>query len=111
MTIYLRSRVNENSTINSEAKCVPITIVVSGEAAKGQKMLDDLCSKPELRVTGFSWSDTAPVRVQHEDGSYEMVDSGIKILRIDINFYMAEYPEFEAEVNGNAGSETATEVG
>ena len=107
MTTYLRYRVNENGTVNSQIKCVPITIVVSGETAKAQKFLDDLCTKQELRVTGFTWSDTPLVRVQHEDGTYEMVDSGIKILKVDINCYMAEYPEFEAEINGGS----ATEVG
>lgn len=111
MNTYLRSRLNEDDTTRSDVKCVPITIVVSGDAAKGQKMLDDLCTKPSLRLTGFSWSDTNPVRVQHEDGTYEMVDSGIKILKVDLNFYMAEYPEFEKEINKNAESGQAAAEG
>ncbi|MBO4681493.1 MAG: hypothetical protein J5623_06275 [Clostridiales bacterium] len=111
MTIYTRSRLNENGTANSQAKCVSITVVVRGDPEKEQKLIDDLTKKKSLLVTGFSWTNTDPIRVQREDGTYEFVDSGEKILRFDVNFYMAEYPEFEAEVNGNAGSETATEVG
>jgi hypothetical protein len=54
---YQDARIKATSTETSGVECARITIVVNGSAEACQAMIDDLCTKPALRITGFEWDD------------------------------------------------------
>ena len=59
-------------------------------------MIDDLCTKPSVRITGFSWEKLDPVeRLNPTTGGYEYVDSGKVRLKLDVNLYMADFADYE----------------
>lgn len=104
---YNNARNKANSTTSSGVQCVSLSLSVKGTPAACQAMIDDLCSKPAVRITGFEWETLDPVeRFNEKTGTYEYVDSGKIRLHIDVNLYMADVADYEAAVaDAVAGSE------
>ena len=75
-------------TIASGISAADVTIVLTGNEFRSQKLLDDILVKPSMRVTGFAWDDLPPVVHTYEDGSVEVMDTGEKMLTIRLKLYM-----------------------
>lgn len=96
LQVYYNESVNGvDSTIPAEVQCASITMVVQGTKEKCQAVIDDLTKKPSIRVRGFSWSDPAPIYTIDDDGNKTLVNGNSKELKLDLNFYMSEKPQFE----------------
>ena len=96
LTPYDNARNNCRSTQSSGVQSVGITIVVTGTKKACQAMIDDLCTKPALRITGFEWKELDAVeKVDPETGNVELVNSGKVRLRISVNLYMADISDYE----------------
>ncbi len=97
---YSNARNNAKSTSSSGVQCAGLTIVVTGTPAACQALIDDLCTKPAVRITGFSWEKLDMIEHYNEQtGMYEYVDSGKIRLRIDLNLYMADVADYESAVS------------
>lgn len=94
---YNEAIANANTTVYSEAQCAKITIVIQGPEAKCQQLIDDITKNPSIRVRGFSWGDVTPVYYEDAEGNKTLMNGGYKELKIDLNFYMAEKPQFDNE--------------
>lgn len=93
---YDSARNNTNSTSSSGVQCVGLSITMTGSQAACQAMIDDLCTKPAVRITGFSWEKLDPVeRLNPTTGVYEYVDSGKVRLVLNVNLYMADFADYE----------------
>ena len=93
---YDSARNNANSTSSSGVQCVALSLSMTGSQAACQAMIDDLCTKPAVRITGFSWEKLDPVeRLNPTTGLYEYVDSGKVRLKLDVNLYMADFADYE----------------
>lgn len=100
LTPYDNARNNCRSTQSSGVQRVGITIVVTGTQKACQAMIDDLCTKPALRITGFEWDDVdVTEKVNPETGEVELVNAGTVRLRISVNLYMADISDYEVAVS------------
>ena len=98
LQVYYSSAVNGVTTTEpAEIQCASITIVISGSESKCQELIDDITKNPSIRITGFSWSDTSPIYVTDAEGNKTLVNAGYKQLRIDLNLYMTDKPQFDTE--------------
>lgn len=96
LQVYYNESVNGvSSTVPAEVQCAKITIVVQGTKDKLQAVIDDLTKKPSIRVRGFSWKDATPVYVTDEEGNKTLINGNSKELKLDLNFYMSDKPQFE----------------
>ena len=96
LQVYYNESVNGvESTIPAEVQCASITIVVQGTKEKCQAVIDDLTKNPSIRVRGFSWKDPVPVYAIDDDGNKTLVNGNSKELKLDLNFYMSDKPQFE----------------
>lgn len=96
LTPYENTRYNCSSTKSSGVRCVSLTLVVTGTRKACQAMIDDLCTKDALRITGFEWSEVDYIeKVNPETGAVELVDSGKVRLKISINLYMADIADYD----------------
>ena len=96
---YNTARNGSKSTQASGVQCVGLTLVITGSRSSCQAFIDDVASKPAVRVTGFSWEKVDKIEVvNQETGSVELTDPGTARLRIDINLYMADVADYEASV-------------
>ena len=94
---YNQAIADANTTVFSEAQCARITIVIQGPEAKCQQLIDDITKNPSIRVRGFSWADATPVYYEDAEGNKTLMNAGYKELKIDLNFYMADKPQFDTE--------------
>lgn len=88
MESYAEGQRNVSSTESSNILCVRLNIVVEGDPAVEQAVIDDLTHNPSLRVTGFNWIKLDPAAFVLEDGSIVMVESEARQLQISVNLYM-----------------------
>ena len=59
-------------------------------------MIDDLCTKDAVRITGFEWKEVDYIeKVDPETGVISLVDSGKVRLRISVNLYMANIADYD----------------
>ncbi len=99
LTTYAKARSNANSTESSGIQCVSISLTITGSKSACQAMIDDLCTKSAVRITGFEWSSVDLVeQVDPVTGNVKLVDSGKVRLRIDVNLYMADVADYSAAV-------------
>ena len=99
LTTYDNARRNASSTESSGVQCVSISLSITGTKSGCQALIDDLCTKPAVRVTGFTWEKLDPVeRINEQTGMVEYVDSGKVRLRIDVNLYMTDVADYESAV-------------
>ena len=84
-----------NSTEASGVQCVGLQLVCTGTQSVCQSFIDDICTKPAIRVTGFTWSKVDPVEIYNEvTERYETKDSGKVRLTISFNLYMTEITDY-----------------
>lgn len=107
MAPYDNAKKQTNSTASSGVQCVELSLTMTGTKAACQALIDDLCTKPSVRITGFSWEKLDPIeRFNQTTGTYEYVDSGKVRLRINVNLYMADFADYESAVtDAVAGAE------
>ena len=100
---YTNAKNKCKSTESSGVMCADLTLVVTGSRSVCQAFIDDICSKPAIRVTGFKWSKVDPVEVYNEETKrYEKKDSGNVRLSISFNLYMADVADYSTAVNDSA---------
>lgn len=100
---YSNARSKANSTESSGVQCVALTLVVTGPRSVCQAFIDDICTKPAVRVTGFEWSKVDPIEYFDEaTGRYEKKESGDVRLRISFNLYMADVADYSTAVTDPA---------
>lgn len=96
LTPYITARSNTTSTVSSGVQRVALTLVVTGSRQTCQAFIDDISTKPAVRVTGFEWGKVEYIEVYNEEtGRYEQKNSGKVRLRISFNLYMAEIADYE----------------
>ena len=99
ITPYENARNKSKSTSSSGVQCANLTLVVTGKQKDCQALIDDLCTKPSVRITSFEWEKTKIERVNPETGYKEIVDSGNARLKISVNLYMADITDYETAVS------------
>ncbi len=100
ITPYETARSKSKSTSSSGVQCANLTLVVTGSQKKCQALIDDLCTKPSVRITGFEWEELNMVeKTNPETGAIELVDSGKVRLKISVNLYMADITDYETAVS------------
>ena len=87
---YMNGIRNASSTTEAGILCVNLSIVVEGDKAEEQAMIDELTHNPSVRVTGFNWVKLDPVTFLLEDGSILVVESEVSQLYISVNLYMKD---------------------
>ena len=87
---YMNGMRNSSGTTGSGILCVGLSIVVEGDQAEEQAIIDELTHNPSLRVTSFNWVQLDPVTFLLEDGSILVVDSETSQLHISVNLYMKD---------------------
>ena len=107
MAPYDKARKQTTSTASSGVQCVELSLSMTGTKAACQAFIDDLCTKPSVRITGFTWEKLDMVeRFNQTTGQYEYVDSGKVRLKITVNLYMADFVDYESAVaDAVAGAE------
>lgn len=106
---YNQARANCGDTTFSEVQCANLTLIMMGTEDSCQALIDDLCTKPSIRITGFEWTSLEDMEVVNgETGEIELVESDMYRLRIDLRFYMAnvaDYQEVVSDAMEAAGAE------
>ena len=103
LTPYLTARTNTNTTASSGVQSVGLTLVVTGSRKACQSFIDDICSKPAVRITSFSWSEVDKLEVYNEEtGVVELKDSGKVRLTVSFNLYMADVADYSTAVSDSA---------
>ena len=98
LTTYDNARRNASSTKSSGVQCAGISLTITGSKAACQALIDDLCTKPAVRITSFEWDKVDPVeQVDPVTGNVKLVDSGKVRLRIDVNLYMADVADYTVD--------------
>jgi len=85
------------NTTTSQVQCARITIVIQGPKNKCQSLIDDITKNPSIRVRGFSWSNAEPVYSVDTEGNKILMNSGYAELKLDLNFYMCDKPQFDSK--------------
>jgi hypothetical protein len=88
MEAYSEKQMTVKDTKASGVQAADVTIVLTGNGDRAQKLLDDILVKPSIRVTGFAWDDTPPVVRTLEDGTVLVSDSRDKQLTVRLKLYM-----------------------
>lgn len=97
---YTTARSNSNSTFFSGVQCAELQIVVTGKPEVCQAFIDDICTKPSVRVTGFEWAKVSLIEVYNaETDTYDKVDPGTMRLTITLNLYMADIADYNVVVS------------
>lgn len=92
---YSTAKSRCNSTESSGVQCVSLELVCTGSQRECQAFIDDISSKPAVRVTGFTWSKVDPIEVYNEEtGRYDKKDTGMVRLTLDINLYMVDIVDY-----------------
>lgn len=100
LTPYNNARNASISTSTSGVECVTVSMVMSGSPEACQALIDDLCKKQSVRLTGFEWMRVDPVeRVNQETGEVEFVDVDMARLRVNLNLYMVDIVDYESAVD------------
>ena len=94
---YTDSVVGVKNTTPSEVQCARITIVIQGPKNKCQSLIDDITKNPSIRVRGFSWGDVSPIYSVDAEGNKVLMNEGYARLKLDLNFYMCDKPQFDNE--------------
>ena len=94
---YIDAVSGVKNTTPSEVQCARITIVIQGPKNKCQSLIDDITKNPSIRVRGFSWSDVKPIYSVDEVGNQVIMNDGYAELKIDLNFYMCDKPQFDSK--------------
>ena len=97
---YNLARDVSTSTQNSGVRAADLTLVMTGSESQCQALIDDLCTNPSLRVTGFSWMNVDLIeRLDEETGMVEMVEPDYVRLQVSVRLYMADVADYSALVS------------
>ena len=107
ITPYVNARNSVNSTQSSGVQCVGLTLVVTGTRSACQAFIDDISSKPAVRITSFAWEPMDKIeQYDSETGAVTYLDPGTIRLRITLNLYMADVKDYGTAASVEAlGSE------
>jgi hypothetical protein len=73
---------------------------MSGDEASCQALIDDLCTNPSIRITGFNWLEEVMVeQIDEETGSRELVESGMVRLQVNLRLFMTDVTNYEEAVS------------
>ncbi|MBR5386317.1 MAG: hypothetical protein IK142_01900 [Clostridiales bacterium] len=97
---YNQARANAVSTSYSGVQGADLTLIMTGSPEACQALIDDLCTKPAIRITGFEWMTIDPVEhYDEETGEVEYIDPDYTRLRVSLRLYMADVADYEAMVS------------
>ncbi len=97
---YNQARDVATATQNSGVYAADLTLVMTGSESACQALIDDLCSKHSLRITGFSWLPVDPVeRANEESGTVELVQPDYVRLQVNVRLYMADVADYASLVS------------
>ena len=100
LTPYNAAMANATSTASSGVRYADLTLVMTGDEAACQALLDDLCTKPSVRITGFEWLFVDSVEVFNEETeTIERVAPDYTRLSVSLRLYMADVADYGALVN------------
>lgn len=106
---YNQARDVATSTRNAGVYAADLTLVMTGSESACQALIDDLCSKHSLRITGFTWLDVDPIeRTNEETGAVELVEPDYVRLQVNVRLYMtyvADYASLVSDAVQAAGAE------
>ena len=96
---YNTARLSTRSTQSSGVQCVGLTLVVTGSRKNCQAFIDDLCTKPAVRITSFNMEAVGAIeQYDATTGTITYKNSGDVRLRIDVNLYMTDVADYESAV-------------
>ena len=97
---YSQARDAAASTAASGVQAADLTLVMTGSETACQALIDDLCRKPAVRITGFSWMRVEPVeQINEETGEVEIVNPDYVRLQVSVRLYMTNVADYEALVS------------
>ena len=97
---YNQARDVATSTQFSGVQAADLTLVMTGSESACQTLIDDLCRKPALRITGFSWMRVDPIeQINEETGEVELVEPDYVRLQVSVRLYMTDVADYEALVS------------
>jgi len=97
---YNQAKIEATSTSSSGVVCADVSIVMTGDEAVCQALIDDIVTNPSVRVRGFTWMEVDTENVYNEEtGIYEYVIPDYSRLRIDLRLYMTNVTDYDALVN------------
>lgn len=109
---YNNARANARTSEPSGVQCVSLTLVVTGSRSTCQAFIDDMCTNPAMRITGFSWSTVNMVEKYNPvTDTVELVDPGIVRLQISFNLYMVDVTDYDAAVSDAVNDAVADSEG
>ena len=97
---YSEKQMTVKDTTASGVQAAEVTIVLTGNGDRAQKLLDDILVKPSIRVTGFAWDNMPPVVRTLEDGTVLVSDSREKQLTVRLKLYMYDSEKAGIEATG-----------
>lgn len=102
-TPYNTARNNCTSTASSGVTRVGITLVVTGSRSDCQAFIDDICTKPAVRIESFSWDSVEMIeQYDPETSTVTLVDPGTVRLHISLYLYMADVADYQVVVSDTA---------
>lgn len=97
---YLEAKNGAQSTTSSGVMAVDLVLVMTGDESACQALIDDLCTKPSIRITGFEWSALDSVEVfDEETGEVQLMESDDVRLRVNLRLYMTDVADYAALVS------------
>ena len=97
---YNQAKADATSTSSSGVVCADVSIIMTGDEAVCQALIDDIVTNPSVRVRGFTWMQIDTETVYNEEtGTYEVVLPDYSRLRIDLRIYMTNVTDYYALVN------------
>jgi len=86
----------KNAVTTSESSgiyCAGLQILMEGDEAIEQSVIDELCKNPSVRITGFYWIELDPITYLQEDGTVLIYENDNKQLMLNVNLYMMDRTE------------------
>ena len=97
---YSQARSAAGSTASSGVYAADVILVMTGNESTCQALIDDLCTNPSVRITGFDWLEDVMVsEVDEESGEINLVESGMVRLQVNLRLYMTNVADYEALVS------------
>lgn len=97
---YSQARDAATSTSNSGVYAADLTLVMTGSQSACQALIDDICSKHSIRITGFTWLAVDPIEQTNEEtGAVELVEPDYVRLQVNVRLYMADVADYASLVS------------
>jgi len=106
---YSQARSLAGSTQSSGVYAADVTFVMSGSESTCQALIDDLCTNPSVRITGFEWLENVSIeQIDEETGFRVLVETDVVRLQVNLRLYMTDVTDYDEAVSAAveaAGSE------